>query len=118
MSGLDVAIAGAGAAVAVYFNPPDMEKLFETMTMGGRSPQFWILQALFLGMILFLYWVTNLAYDRFIERPFGVVVGWTFDGAEAVLRPTGRALVRFGTCLLYTSPSPRDYAASRMPSSA
>ena len=26
----------------------------------------------------------------------------------------GRAL----TCLLYTSPSPRDYAASRMPSSA
>ena len=24
----------------------------------------------------------------------------------------------FGPCLLYTSPSPRDYAASRMPSSA
>ena len=23
-----------------------------------------------------------------------------------------------GSCLLYTSPSPRDYAASRMPSSA
>ena len=23
-----------------------------------------------------------------------------------------------GNCLLYTSPSPRDYAASRMPSSA
>ena len=25
---------------------------------------------------------------------------------------------RLSTCLLYTSPSPRDYAASRMPSSA
>ena len=25
---------------------------------------------------------------------------------------------RFFVCLLYTSPSPRDYAASRMPSSA
>ena len=25
---------------------------------------------------------------------------------------------KFETCLLYTSPSPRDYAASRMPSSA
>ena len=25
---------------------------------------------------------------------------------------------RIGGCLLYTSPSPRDYAASRMPSSA
>ena len=24
----------------------------------------------------------------------------------------------YGVCLLYTSPSPRDYAASRMPSSA
>ena len=28
------------------------------------------------------------------------------------------ANVHRGTCLLYTSPSPRDYAASRMPSSA
>ena len=27
-------------------------------------------------------------------------------------------LVSSATCLLYTSPSPRDYAASRMPSSA
>ena len=26
--------------------------------------------------------------------------------------------MRYGLCLLYTSPSPRDYAASRMPSSA
>ena len=26
--------------------------------------------------------------------------------------------VQFHTCLLYTYPSPRDYAASRMPSSA
>ena len=25
---------------------------------------------------------------------------------------------KFSICLLYTSPSPRDYAASRMPSSA
>ena len=29
-----------------------------------------------------------------------------------------RADERYGLCLLYTSPSPRDYAASRMPSSA
>ena len=27
-------------------------------------------------------------------------------------------VIKFGACLLYTSPSPRDYAASRMPSSA
>ena len=37
----------------------------------------------------------------------------------------GEGMIRFNTdsghleyCLLYTSPSPRDYAASRMPSSA
>ena len=34
--------------------------------------------------------------------------------AEADLERAGRASI----CLLYTSPSPRDYAASRMPSSA
>ena len=28
------------------------------------------------------------------------------------------ALLQDGTCLLYTSPSPRDYGRSRMPSSA
>ena len=33
--------------------------------------------------------------------------------------PTGtRDAHRHSSCLLYTSPSPRDYAASRMPSSA
>ena len=29
-----------------------------------------------------------------------------------------KRLPRYNFCLLYTSPSPRDYAASRMPSSA
>ncbi|GAB5756775.1 hypothetical protein JMUB7519_28060 [Staphylococcus aureus] len=30
----------------------------------------------------------------------------------------GRRIIKKYICLLYTSPSPRDYAASRMPSSA
>ena len=33
-------------------------------------------------------------------------------------RNSGHAIVELNSCLLYTSPSPRDYAASRMPSSA
>ena len=33
---------------------------------------------------------------------------------EETLKKTGQVNI----CLLYTSPSPRDYAASRMPSSA
>ena len=32
--------------------------------------------------------------------------------------PTVAPYANLGDCLLYTSPSPRDYAASRMPSSA
>ena len=31
---------------------------------------------------------------------------------------TDAGVIKFLDCLLYTSPSPRDYAASRMPSSA
>ena len=37
---------------------------------------------------------------------------WTGTGQK------GNELDLAGLCLLYTSPSPRDYAASRMPSSA
>ena len=34
------------------------------------------------------------------------------------LKVEGTMLPHYESCLLYTSPSPRDYAASRMPSSA
>ena len=41
------------------------------------------------------------------------------SGAEARLTADrDLVLASDGVCLLYTSPSPRDYAASRMPSSA
>ena len=37
---------------------------------------------------------------------------------KTMFNTIGRAQGWSDTCLLYTSPSPRDYAASRMPSSA
>ena len=40
------------------------------------------------------------------------------EDVEKLERGGLRALLLSLTCLLYTSPSPRDYAASRMPSSA
>ena len=40
-----------------------------------------------------------------------------FDCSCDLMKPE-MADVMFESCLLYTSPSPRDYAASRMPSSA
>ena len=38
--------------------------------------------------------------------------------SELKISDDGKISARYGDCLLYTSPSPRDYAASRMPSSA
>ena len=40
------------------------------------------------------------------------------DGVSESLSYTGNAFFAFKTCLLYTSPSPRDLSTSRMPSSA
>ena len=40
------------------------------------------------------------------------VIGDALNGGDQV------TLIGFGTCLLYTSPSPRDRTRSRMPSSA
>ena len=43
--------------------------------------------------------------------------GWYFD--EQAARELESALrIEYETCLLYTSPSPRDLSTSRMPSSA
>ena len=50
----------------------------------------------------------TIRYDNAIQTPQGTGIG------SAVTRTLGT----LATCLLYTSPSPRDYAASRMPSSA
>ena len=43
-----------------------------------------------------------------------------FGGGDNPKRPDFRQvdIRKMNDCLLYTSPSPRDYAASRMPSSA
>ena len=40
------------------------------------------------------------------------------DVADAITRDDIRSLITANTCLLYTSPSPRDGLLSRMPSSA
>ena len=46
-----------------------------------------------------------------------VVCGDLTDAATCQ-RAVSEAVTRFGGCLLYTSPSPRDRTRSRMPSSA
>ena len=58
---------------------------------------------------------TRLSAQRVEE---GVQI--TVSGSDAVLHQILKLAGMIGAecCLLYTSPSPRDYAASRMPSSA
>ena len=65
--------------------------------------------------------------DRALSAAFAACGGhgllWDCgEGTQAAARRAGVNLMRADaiclTCLLYTSPSPRDYAASRMPSSA
>ena len=51
---------------------------------------------------------TAQAMDKIVERL----------GEDALILETVKRNGRIEICLLYTSPSPRDYAASRMPSSA
>ena len=57
-----------------------------------------------------LLYLTENQLRQGIEAMFFAYRGFTAD--------PDRILDEYGYCLLYTSPSPRDYAASRMPSSA
>ena len=78
--------------------------------------------ALIIGVIFgFVCMIGSIAYALFVEGSAGGFgnflsapsFGIVFGGMIASI------FVAFPMpCLLYTSPSPRDYAASRMPSSA
>ena len=57
------------------------------------------------------------AADKFSLRIGNMLVGNPNQTAGIEMTIIGDKY-RFKSCLLYTSPSPRDYAASRMPSSA
>ena len=60
----------------------------------------------------------NTELEAFEQMDFALDQGVNFwDTAELYAVPP-RKETYGDTCLLYTSPSPRDYAASRMPSSA
>ena len=63
-----------------------------------------------------------LAAVNLVETGMGRIDGTSVANAQGPMQflPTTWAEpgIGAGNCLLYTSPSPRDYAASRMPSSA
>ena len=60
---------------------------------------------------------SRLPGERNLAEKFGVS-RVSIREAEIALQATGRLEIKVGSCLLYTSPSPRDATLSRMPSSA
>ena len=70
-----------------------------------------------------LYYLNNIAALPVETAPTsgiadGAPAGATADDEDAVDAEIAELLARLRTCLLYTSPSPRDKRQSRMPSSA
>ena len=82
---------------------------------------FYTVLVLYLGIMAFIGWYagrkTNNIGDFFVlSGKAGVVVsGIAYFSTQFSM---GTFLGTPGTCLLYTSPSPRDTERSRMPSSA
>ena len=75
-----------------------------------------------LGMVMSA-WAAGSMGAQNVEAPAGTIEGIVYDSLltrgplrGATVYVIGTTLV--ATCLLYTSPSPRDLSTSRMPSSA
>ena len=74
-----------------------------------------------IGAVLYRATLTGDGVESdYSQTTFSVVVSdvSTVAGSTTLSLSDGEYPVAFVGCLLYTSPSPRDYAASRMPSSA
>ena len=80
-------------------------------------PIFWIL-AFFQGIIISVgiyYVIREILADSRAALVGAFLIQWIWCAASVQNNPQ---TVTSGTCLLYTSPSPRDLSTSRMPSSA
>ena len=108
-----VGLGGAGFPTHVKLTPKD-ESAIDTIIVNGAECEPYL----------------TSDYRMMLEEPLSIIKGLNvilqlFDNAKGVIgiennKPDAiqkmTELVK--DCLLYTSPSPRDYAASRMPSSA
>ena len=86
-----------------------METLNETQTQNKNATSLWQTIGMYIGMMVgFLYPQIGLG--------LGMLLGIALGRLVLTKIPVNTPLAQ--SCLLYTSPSPRDGATSRMPSSA
>ena len=79
-----------------------------------------------MGSAMLKGWLADTSLDAqfIIIEPSADHLGWARAHQQVAIYRDCEAAIAAGApvnsmiCLLYTSPSPRDYAASRMPSSA
>ena len=103
-----VSLELGGKSPVAVFEDADQENALNGITAGifGASGQSCIA-----GSRLYLQKnIYNDFLDKLVNRAKKIKLGNPMD-ADTQMGP-------LNSCLLYTSPSPRDYAASRMPSSA
>ena len=67
---------------------------------------------------IFVFQLDKNNYIKFCPERGGVITNWVSDGTEILYFDETRFMDKTQSCLLYTSPSPRDATLSRMPSSA
>ena len=86
-----------------------------------KIPRLFLLGAFLLSLVgTYAYAdVDTEAFDEYKQaHPRAKFYGSQFYESEDFFEDVGTANMIYGTCLLYTSPSPRDATLSRMPSSA
>ena len=100
----------------------DLGQLFNTI--GNIFNKFFrfigsIFSYLFMAFVWLVFFIRKRLIILLIAAAVGIIVGYMFEETSPpVYKSSISVKQNYQTCLLYTSPSPRDSGKSRMPSSA
>ena len=104
-----------GLVWGVFFTSPDYKQMESVKIIFIHVPAAFLAINIYLMMtITSLVWLIRRHYVSALAAKSSAMIGFTMTIVTII---TG-SLWGSSTCLLYTSPSPRDLSTSRMPSSA
>ena len=93
-----------------------MSEIIENLLIDLSNQQYLdVFMYIFMLYFLYLGWKKGAVFQIFYLFSLLIAVSLSFRYSDEIGAYISSWL---NSCLLYTSPSPRDYAASRMPSSA